>query len=70
MNRLDDQLFAAAYPGGGRHSYHPKMLTKVILYAYTQRVYSSRLRGLFFFLLGQKLEFIQSLKNAFNILWL
>nr|WP_027091106.1 transposase [Cohnella thermotolerans] len=25
VNRLDDQIFAAAYPGGGRDSYHPKM---------------------------------------------
>jgi transposase len=43
VNRLDDSIFDAAYPGGGRDSYHPKMLTKVIIYAYTQRIYSSRL---------------------------
>ncbi|QKS48779.1 IS1182 family transposase (plasmid) [Paenibacillus cellulosilyticus] len=43
VNRLDDKIFASAYPGGGRDSYHPKMLTKVIIYAYTQRIYSSRL---------------------------
>nr|WP_246187874.1 transposase [Paenibacillus tengchongensis] len=42
INRLDDAIFDAAYPGGGRDSYHPKMLTKVIIYAYTQRIYSSR----------------------------
>jgi hypothetical protein len=42
VNRLDDGIFDAAYPGGGRDSYHPKMLTKVIIYAYTQRIYSSR----------------------------
>lgn len=42
VNRLDDAIFDAAYPGGGRDSYHPKMLTKVIIYAYTQRIYSSR----------------------------
>ncbi|MNB90303.1 Transposase DDE domain protein [compost metagenome] len=42
VNRLDDSIFDAAYPGGGRDSYHPKMLTKVIIYAYTQRIYSSR----------------------------
>ncbi len=42
VNRLDDKIFASAYPGGGRDSYHPKMLTKVIIYAYTQRIYSSR----------------------------
>ncbi len=42
VNKLDDAIFDAAYPGGGRDSYHPKMLTKVIIYAYTQRVYASR----------------------------
>ncbi|QWU16937.1 Transposase [Paenibacillus sophorae] len=42
VNRLDDAIFDAAYPGGGRDSYHPKMLTKVIIYAYAQRIYSSR----------------------------
>ena len=42
VNRLDDRIFEAAYPGGGRDSYHPKMLTKIIIYAYTQRIYSSR----------------------------
>jgi len=42
INRLDDAIFDAAYPGGGRDSYHPKMLTKVIIYAYSQRIYSSR----------------------------
>jgi transposase len=42
INRLDDRIFASAYPGGGRDSFHPKMLTKIIVYAYTQRIYSSR----------------------------
>lgn len=42
VNRLDDSIFASAYPGGGRNSYHPKMLTKVLIYAYTQRIYTSR----------------------------
>ncbi len=42
VNRLPDSIFTDAYPGGGRDSYHPKMLTKVIIYAYMQRIYSSR----------------------------
>ena len=42
VNRLSDSIFVSAYLGGGRDSYHPKMLTKVIVYAYTQRIYSSR----------------------------
>ncbi|MGG6314633.1 IS1182 family transposase [Paenibacillus macerans] len=43
VNQISDSIFASAYPGGGRDSYHPKMLTKVLIYAYTQRIYSSRL---------------------------
>ncbi|SEI75953.1 transposase, IS4 family [Bhargavaea ginsengi] len=37
----DTQLFAH-YPGGGRSSFHPKMMLKVILYAYSQKEYSCR----------------------------
>lgn len=37
----DEQLFAH-YRGGGRSSYHPKMMLKVILYGYSQKVYSCR----------------------------
>ena len=37
----DAQLFAH-YTGGGRSSYHPKMMLKVILYAYSQKVYACR----------------------------
>lgn len=32
----------ATYKGGGTSSYHPKMLLKVLVYAYIQRIYSSR----------------------------
>lgn len=42
INRLDDAVFNIAYPGGGRDSYHPKMMTKIVVYAYTQKLYSSR----------------------------
>ena len=42
VHRLEDTVFDAAYPGGGRDSCHSKMLTKVIVYAHTQRMYSSR----------------------------
>ena len=31
-----------AYSGGGASSYHPKMLLKVLVYGYTDRLYSSR----------------------------
>ncbi|MEG0450104.1 MAG: transposase, partial [Lysinibacillus sp.] len=39
---IDDQLFFSHYKGGGRSSFHPKMMTKVLLYGYSQKVYSSR----------------------------
>ena len=37
----DEKLFSH-YKGGGRPSYHPKMMLKIILYTYTQKVYSSK----------------------------
>ncbi|MBO8178842.1 MAG: IS1182 family transposase, partial [Bacillus sp. (in: Bacteria)] len=37
----DEQLFSH-YKGGGRSSYHPKMMLKIILYGYSQKVYSCR----------------------------
>lgn len=42
VEQIDNTLLYRAYPGGGRSSYHPKMMLKVILYAYTKRIYSSR----------------------------
>lgn len=42
IDRLGDDLFLRHYPGGGRSAYHPKMMAKLIVYAYTQRIYSSR----------------------------
>lgn len=46
VNSAIDQLklepLFAKYPGGGRPSFHPVMMTKLIVYAYTDKVYSSR----------------------------
>ena len=30
------------YKGGGTSSFHPKMMLKVMIYAYSQRIYTSR----------------------------
>ena len=30
------------YPGGGRSSFHPVMMTKLLVYAYSDKIYSSR----------------------------
>ncbi|MFB4166315.1 IS1182 family transposase, partial [Alteribacillus sp. JSM 102045] len=42
IDALDDQLFFDAYKGGGRPAYHPKMMAKIVLYGYTQGLFSSR----------------------------
>src|SRR5690606_36466560 len=42
VNRIDDKIFEAADPGGDRHSYHPRLMTKIIIYSYSQPTYPSR----------------------------
>jgi len=42
VEQIDDKILYRVYPGGGRAAYHPKMMLKVILYAYTKGIYSSR----------------------------
>ncbi|WP_369903342.1 IS1182 family transposase [Bacillus manliponensis] len=37
----DEQLFSH-YKGGGRSPFHPKMMLKIILFAYSEKVYSCR----------------------------
>jgi transposase len=37
----DEQLFSH-YKGGGRSSFHPKMMLKIILFGYSQKIYSCR----------------------------
>src|SRR5512139_753453 len=42
IDQLDLKSVMARYTGGGTSSYHPQMLLKVLVYAYTQKIYSSR----------------------------
>lgn len=42
IEKMDLSRLQAQYKGGGTSSYHPKMLLKVLVYAYTQQLYSSR----------------------------
>ena len=42
VDQLSDAVFENVYPGGGRPPYHPKLMAKILVYAYTQRLYSSR----------------------------
>ena len=42
IERIEVGSLMARYKGGGASSYHPKMMLKVLVYAYSQRIYSSR----------------------------
>jgi len=42
VEQIDVNALLAQYKGGGTSSYHPKMLLKVLVYAYARRIYSSR----------------------------
>ncbi len=42
IEKMDLDPLLKRYKGGGTSSYHPKMMLKVLVYAYTQRLYSSR----------------------------
>jgi transposase len=43
IDKLDLERFISEYPGGGASSYHPLMMLKVLIYAYTQKIYTSRM---------------------------
>jgi transposase len=42
VEQMDLVPLLAKYKGGGTSSYHPKMMLKVFIYAYTQQIFSSR----------------------------
>ena len=42
LDRLDISGIESTYKGGGTSSYHPRMLLKVVVYAYLCNVYSGR----------------------------
>lgn len=42
VEELPDSRFAAFYEEQGRPSYHPRVLTKVLLYAYSEGIFSGR----------------------------
>ena len=42
IDKMDLTVIHKSYRGGGTSSYHPKMLLKVIVYAYAVQVYSGR----------------------------
>jgi hypothetical protein len=42
LERIDIGALERSYKGGGASSYHPRMLLKVLVYAYLKNIYSSR----------------------------
>jgi len=42
VDRLDLSSIINQYEGGGTSAYHPKMLTKVLLYGYSMKIYTGR----------------------------
>ena len=42
IDQIDIGSLADTYKGGGTSSYHPRMLLKVLVYAYLNNIYSSR----------------------------
>lgn len=42
LDNLDISEIESTYKGGGTTSYHPRMLLKVIVYAYLTNIYSGR----------------------------
>jgi transposase len=57
MERIDISALERSYKGGGTSSYHPRMLLKVMVYAYLRNIYSSR-----------KIE--QALREHVHFMWL
>jgi transposase len=42
IDELDLSVLMQQYKGGGTSSYHPQMMLKVLVYAYSQKIYASR----------------------------
>lgn len=42
IDQMDLEPLFAKYPGGGRSSFNPVMMTKLLVYAYTDKIYSCR----------------------------
>lgn len=57
IDSIDTSKLYALYPGGGTNAYDPKMLLKVIVFAYTSAIYSSR-----------KIE--RATKESIHFMWL
>jgi transposase len=57
IDKIDLEPLLRKYKGGGTSSYHPQMMLKVLVYAYSQRMYSSR-------------QIAKALRENVNFMWL
>jgi transposase len=61
VNKMVDQIdlrpILQKYKGGGASSYHPRMMLKVLIYAYSEKTYSSR-------------RIAKALRENVNFMWL
>jgi transposase len=57
IDELDLAALERQYKGGGASAYHPRMMLKVLVYAYTQQTYSSR-------------RIAKALREDVNFMWL
>jgi len=57
LDNIDISSIESEYKGGGTSSYHPRMLLKVIVYAYLRNIYSSR-------------KIAQALQENVHFMWL
>lgn len=57
IEKIEISPLLESYEGGGTSSYHPKMMLKVLVYAYTQKIYSSR-------------QIAKQLRENINFMWL
>jgi len=57
IERIDLSILYQQYEGGGTSSYHPKMMLKVLIYGYIERLYSSR-------------RIAKALRENINFMWL
>lgn len=57
VDKMDISSITATYGGGGTSSYHPRMLLKVMLYAYCMKIYTGR-------------KIAKALREDINFMWL
>ena len=57
IEELDLSILYAQYKGGGTSSYHPKMMLKVLVYGYIERLYASR-------------KIAKAMRENVNFMWL